>query len=150
VCSYDPSFLSYRRSQASVKPINATNVRMVTRMIIRSSIHILLISQCTKRMFSAFQSLASPTVHHRLDALCCRGNGSPPKGMTLPSHSHHNRGIKHHKTVTIVAPVIAISSCCTLCIQVLLIRQARKSVFTFFLYMDLILVPAHGSLCCQS
>src|SRR5579875_2001675 len=32
-----PSFFCYRRSQPSVKPINATNVIMVARMIITSS-----------------------------------------------------------------------------------------------------------------
>ena|SRR5579859_6091369 len=38
--------LSYRRSQASVRPINATNMIIVTSTIIASSIQILLIYFC--------------------------------------------------------------------------------------------------------
>src|SRR5260370_103276 len=72
------SLLCYRRSQPSVKPMNATNMTMVTSTIMTSSIQILLMGYGIPRtlgFFLIFQ-FGDGVAISTLSSLCCQSQQS--------------------------------------------------------------------------
>src|SRR5260370_42047104 len=72
------SLLCYRRSQPSVKPMNATNITMVTSTIIASSIQILLMGYGIPRTLGSFLifQFGDCVAISPLSSLCCQSQQS--------------------------------------------------------------------------